>query len=373
MKTDNSEYGDIKTLFKKNNNNQTFSPIVKQSNHVIIYPPTIDWDWMKQRPQHLMEQFSLQGFEVYYCNKTQSETKIYTAVNSNLKVIHNHNYFISEMIPSFKKQGKKIILWVSWAKLRIFLKNYLPDKIIYDYLDDFDVWRPYHENMVNMADIVFTSSTVLQQQIKQQFPIKKSFLLPNGCDTKHFKQEARIHKPNGLRTHKGPVIMYTGAWAKWIDQELVNKVAASFKEALVVIIGTEFGAKVSKRQPNVKYLGYKPYNTLPIYLKHSTVCLIPFKIEDITLAVNPIKMYEYLAAGKPVVSTNIPEARNIPSVYIGKDHESFLQKVRLILEGKITFSPYDVDDWLKQHTWQIRLHNVLDILKENGIYLRQKP
>ena len=123
MDNSSSEYDDIKHLFV-NTMNDHLSDIPKADlNTVIIYPPTIDWDWMKQRPQQLMEQFSLHGYTVYYCNKTQSKTELYTALNPNLTIIHDNNYFIKNMIPVLKGQGQKIVLWVSWSKLHSFLKR----------------------------------------------------------------------------------------------------------------------------------------------------------------------------------------------------------------------------------------------------------
>lgn len=329
---------------------------------VVIYPPTLDWNWMKQRPQHLMEQFSLHGFEVYYCNKTQSNTELSTALNSNLTIIHNQNYLIKKIIPRLKSQGKKIILWVSWPKLQSYLDEYWPDFIIYDYLDDFSIWRQYHKPMVSKSNIVITTSKLLQAQMEGEFPEKPSFLIPNGCHIDHFNAQARNELPEEFRQLAGPIITYSGAWARWIDQELVNKIALTFEDALVAIIGKEFGTSVNRNIPNLKYLGYKPYHELPNYLQHSTVCIIPFLLGQLTLATNPIKMYEYLASGKPVVSTDIPEARHIPSVHIGVDHESFLEKIRLILDQKIIFYEEEVYNWLALHTWEKRFEDILTIL-----------
>lgn len=360
-----SEYGDIKKLFETNLGRGDWKP-ENTGKSVIIYPPTIDWSWMKQRPQHIMEQFSLHGYEVYYCNKTQSSKALYTTVNSNLKVVHNNNYFITHVVPKLKEQNRKIILWVSWSKLHMFIKHYSPSFIVYDYIDDFKVWRPFHGKMVRCANVVVASSRVLQKQVTDQFPKKKCYLVRNGCDIRHFKRSVRLPKPTELKSHKGKIITFMGAWADWVDHELVEKIAVAFPSALVLIIGVEFNTKVKIKKPNVVFLGYRPFNKLPRYLQHSSVCIIPFKIKDVSVAANPIKMYEYLASGKHVVSTDIPEARNIPSVHIGKDHSSFINKLKLILDNKIPFNNQEVDKWLEQHTWKKRFYNIMNILKQSG-------
>lgn len=360
-----SEYSDIRHLFAD-------GPALPQlmakadSPTVIVYPPTIDWSHMKQRPQQMMEQFSLHGYTVYYCNMTQSKTELCTAVNPNLTIVLNHRYFVKEILPALKKEGKNIVLWVSWSKLCAFLDVYRPDFIIYDYLDDFSAWRAYLKPMAERADVVVTTSGVLREQVGKEFPHKESLFIPNGCDLAHFKPRGKASRPREFSGHRGPVVIYSGAWAKWIDRELVLKIADGFKNALVAVVGVEFGSSVDKSLPNLRYLGCKPYQELPVYLQSSTVCIIPFLLEPVTVATNPIKMYEYLASGKPVISTDIPEARNVPSVHIGRTHEDFLEKLGMILSGRLPFDKEEVYGWLYSNTWEKRFEIAGEMLKNHG-------
>lgn len=360
------EYKDIQHLFVHTEGGPFMNQDNTPSNLVIIYPPTIDWSWMKQRPQQLMESLSLNGFEVYYCNKTQSKHELSVQVNPHLTVVHHHQYFIAHTIPELKRQGKKIILWVSWSKLCAFLNVYQPDFIVYDYLDDFEAWRPYLKPMIQKADIIVTTSQLLRQQVEAEYPHKPSYFIPNGCDLSHFKPQGKTSPPKDIASYTCPIITYSGAWARWVDHELVYKVADTFKNALVVIIGPEFGSTVNRNIPNLKYLGYMDYNELPVYLQSSTVCMIPFRLEDVTLATNPIKMYEYLASGTPVVSTDIPEVRNVPGVHIGLTHETFIENIRLILEKKVPFDAAAVYGWLEANSWTQRCKDILAILNEHG-------
>lgn len=361
MQTNSSEFNDIRHLFS---DEQTAWRAGADSDTVIVYPPTIDWSWMKQRPQQIMEQFSLHGYTVYYCNMTQSKKELYSAIDSNLILVHNNNYFIRNIVPALKKQGKKIMLWVSWSKLHSFIDAYQPDFVIYDYLDDFSAWKPYLHAMVDRADAVVTTSAVLRAQMAAEYPDKPGIFVPNGCDLAHFRPHGKTPRPHDFAGHKGPVILYSGAWAKWIDHALVEKIAKTFKNALVAIIGVEFGSSVSREIPNLKYLGYKAYNELPGYFHHASVCIIPFLVEEITIATNPIKMYEYLASGTPVVSTDIPEARRVPSVYIGADHAAFLEKIRQILDKELLFSENEVFGWLATQTWEKRFDTIEAALRQ---------
>ncbi|KPU43420.1 putative teichuronic acid biosynthesis glycosyltransferase TuaH [Oxobacter pfennigii] len=335
---------------------------------VIIYPPTIDWHWMKQRPQQLMEQFARHGFEVYFCSLKQSENISNTLIEPNLYLVHDNKKFITDTIPSLKRKGKRILIWVSWSKLCIFLEQYRPDFIIYDYLDDFAHWALYLDIMVNRADMVVATSGILKRQIEKKYPYKPNYLIPNGCDIRHFQKfrNETPEKPKEFSNHNGPIICYVGAWASWVDHELVKKIARTYPHALLVTLGVEFSPRVDNRFiTNIKHLGHIPYDDLPRYLYYADICIIPFKINDITLATNPIKMYEYLAAGKPVVSSNLPEARNIPYVSIGKDHRSFIQQVGNNLSHSVRFDIKEVNNWLMQHTWECRYESIVQAVSCN--------
>lgn len=330
---------------------------------VIIYPPTINWDWMTQRPQQLMKQFANDSYQIYFCNKTQSSKKVVTKLSSNINIIHNNKSFIRYIIPKIKKNDE-IIIWYTWPKLNPYIRQYFPDKIIFDYIDDFPAWSKYVNPAIDSADLVITSAINLKQELEQKHPNKPSFLIPNGCDIQHFQQYTKIQpkKPLELQNHKGPVLTYIGAWASWIDEELVEKISLEIPEALILIIGCEFGKKFNLKRKNILYIGYKPYKLLPQYLYYSDVSLIPFKINQITKSTNPIKMYEYLAAGKPVVSTNIPEAKNKPYVYIGRDYNSYIQQIKTLLSPSFQLDSKKLNVWLKNQSWEKRYIDIKNIL-----------
>jgi glycosyltransferase involved in cell wall biosynthesis len=120
---------------------------------------------------------------------------------------------------------------------------------------------------------------------------------------------------------------------------------------------------------NIIMVGAKPYEALPSYLSNIDVCLIPFKLNDITLASNPIKMYEYLAAGKPVVSTALPEVvRNASEiVYIGKNDEDFLRKVENAVKESQINNEGSINErvsFAKKNSWQSRIQVMEENLNE---------
>ena len=106
-----------------------------------------------------------------------------------------------------------------------------------------------------------------------------------------------------------PVIGYYGALASWVDVPLLEKIADAHPEATIVLAGGHFDVDLSPiaKRPNVRLLGQRPYDEMPKLLWNFDVCMIPFLVNDITEATNPVKFYEYLYGGKPVVAPALTE------------------------------------------------------------------
>jgi glycosyltransferase involved in cell wall biosynthesis len=219
-------------------------------------------------------------------------------------------------------------------------------KILYDCVDELsgfsgvvDVARVLREEkdlVTNSSIVIVTSQALLQKLSKLN---SNCYYVPNGADVTHFlkatKASEKIPEIDHLRH---PIIGYIGHIADWCDVDLVCRLAELHPEYSVLIVGPvsarSGGLEKFKRHPNITLVGVKKYEVLPKYLAYMDVCLIPFKINRLTLAVNPVKLYEYLAAGKPVVSTALPEVCNNASefVYVGKNREDFIRKVEEAVE-----------------------------------------
>jgi glycosyltransferase involved in cell wall biosynthesis len=160
--------------------------------------------------------------------------------------------------------------------------------------------------------------------------------LPNGADVPHFLEAANAgEKVQELERLGHPIVGYSGAVYDWFDVDLVCKLAELHPEYSVLIVGpVGYGLEEFRKHPNITLVGVKKYDVVPKYVAYMDVCLIPFKINRLTLATCPIKLYEYLAAGKPVVSTAVPEVCNNASefVYVGESREDFIRKVEEAVE-----------------------------------------
>lgn len=159
----------------------------------------------------------------------------------------------------------------------------------------------------------------------------------------------------GLRR---PVLGYLGGIDPWrLDVELVRHLARARPDWSIALVGYMwfgFDSQTWRDCPNVHYLGAKPYEEFPAYLKGMDVCLMPFRLNDITLRGDALKCYEYLAAGKPVVSTPVAVARRFPEVVrMAGTPDEFLQAVEDALARPLGAERYR--DAITGHTWADRV------------------
>lgn len=217
--------------------------------------------------------------------------------------------------------------------------------------------------LISRAGLVTTTST----QILKRFIglADKAAYIPNGVEFEFFNKAAIGGKPllRDMAMLSTPIVVYVGAIAEWFDDELVVSIAEHNRDWDIVLIGPEHVKfQRLKSLPNVKFLGAKPQSLLPAYLSLADVGIIPFKINELTKSVNPLKLYEYLAAGKPVVSTPLPDVESMQRdcvVHIGYTHEDFIRN----LEYCIAKSKENVQDRLKlaaEFSWGNLYRNLFD-------------
>ncbi len=158
------------------------------------------------------------------------------------------------------------------------------------------------------ADIVFATASTLVDSKRVYNP--ETHLALHGVDQAHFARALAPETELGpeVRDLTSPVLGFVGLIQDWVDVELIRYLAERRRDWTIVMIGKALVDMSSlERLPNVRLLGRKPYDELPQYLKAFDLGLIPFKLNELTRNVNPIKLREYLSAGLPTVSTDIPE------------------------------------------------------------------
>lgn len=295
----------------------------------IIYPPSIPWSWMFQRPQQVLGHFSASGQTVFYEDVGKFSQPNIKSLSPSFLLCQG----VSAMsIPHTKPR----VLWLTVPSHINSIQNYDPDVVIFDAVDEpveeFASWAPYYPEILQKANLIFCSSQSIYDYFSKRHP--QVFLVRNGVDFIHFSPSPHS-RPVDLPSGK-PIIGYSGAIAPWIDWELLKFVIKENPELDFVFLGALF--QLNKfphiKTKNVFYLGLKPYNELPAYLHHFDIGLIPFLQTAMTKGCNPIKLYEYYASGIRVLGTPLPELLTIPKINLESNPQLFSLRLRNLLEGK---------------------------------------
>lgn len=187
------------------------------------------------------------------------------------------------------------------------------------------------------ADLVLATGDELKAQLQGANP--NTIVLQNGCDPDHFAfgaQEPPESPVLDMEALPKPIIGYMGDIAAWVDLELLVYTASRHRDWSIVLLGPwKQDAGVVRDQPNMHAPGSVPYEELPYYARRFDLGAIPFKLNDLTRVVNPLKLYEYFAMGIPVVSTPLPEvARHENLVYIASTPDEYVSLAEVALREK---------------------------------------
>jgi len=188
-------------------------------------------------------------------------------------------------------------------------------------------------------------------------------LVMHGVDHAHFAQAIGAAPPPDLPA--GPVIGFFGLLSEWVDQELIRKMAAAFPHAQVALIGKpDVDTRSLEGIANVRLMGPRPFRQLPAYLGQFAAGIIPFQVNELTRAVNPIKLREMLAGGCPVVSTALPEVERFAgysgAVDVARTHDEFIAFVGKRLDDPPgTERRAAISQAVSGETWEAKVDEIL--------------
>lgn len=266
------------------------------------------------------------------------------------------------------------------------LLTYLPNTIdmlgrlgekllVYDCVDEHSAFQGFNPDLVRQMEIELLQRSDLVLVTAQPLYDDKSryareiHILRNAADVKHFStaQDKNLPIPLDVKDIPKPVLGFIGRIKEWIDLDLIRQVAIARPDWSIVMVGpVEIDADITnlKELANVYFVGSKSKEELPGYLKKFDVCLNPFKISKLSQAVNPLKFYEYLASGKPIVSTPMPEMEMLETlVEIGEGKDGVIAAIERALNDnpEKTWARLNL---AAEHSWEQRVETLCSLLAE---------
>ena len=337
----------------------------KFDGYCFVVPLGIPYNYMKQRPQHIATQMSEYFPTFYYTGALfVNDDKV-----KGVEKIQDNFFLINDGINgnSIFNVSKKIIYTFWVIDHYFYVKNDKDSFVIYDYLDEIDITPRFNEDtikkhyaMMNRANLILTSSDNLYKKIPKEH-LLKTLLITNGVQYSHF-----YHKlsPRPISNSKLTIGFY-GALEKWIDIDLIEKLA-SIEDFELKIIGPIVDPIFErlKKYKNIKLLGHQPYAELPLLTKDVDVFILPFLLSELTKSVSPVKLYEYFATGKPVVSTALPECEKYDTVYI-MDIENCEEKIREAYEKFANKEYIELSQsYAKDNSWDRKVKIIFEKIVE---------
>lgn len=231
----------------------------------------------------------------------------------------------------------------------------------FSYLDG-EKMAAMERDLLRKADICLATAHTLVTSKREYNP--NTFLSSHGVDYQHFAKalapETNVPEDIGHLPH--PVIGFFGLIHDWIDLKLIAEVGRTHPEWSVVLIGEVCVSLDGVRElPNIRILGRRPYDTLPAYCKGFDVGIIPFVVSDLSRAVNPIKLREYLSAGLPVVSTDLPEVKYYSDICsVAHGHDEFIASLEHALRDDTPAKRHQRSDAMRDETWEAKMKHVCE-------------
>jgi hypothetical protein len=347
-------------------------------NFDLVCVSHLRWDFVFQRPQHLMVRAAKERKVVYFEEpifKEGQAARLQTRWDNNVLVatpllpIDLDEIQIGKMSRQMleellnEQSIKQFVLWMYSPMPLPYLEGLKPQAIVYDCMDELanfrfapPTLRLREQQLFEKADVVFTGGMSLYEAKCNQH--SNVYCFPSSVEVSHFAKARRLlPEPRDMQNLRRPRVGFYGVIDERMDLELLKHCSQSLPEVEFVMVGPL--AKISiqdlPQSANLHFLGQKSYAELPSYLAHWDVAMLPFAINESTRFISPTKTPEYLAAGKPVVSTAIKDVvrpyGEEDVVYIARDAEDFCASIRKALLDDQRCRQYKADTIVSQMSW----------------------
>jgi UDP-galactopyranose mutase len=352
------------------------------------------WDFVYQRPQHLLSRFAKET-RVFFIEEPIFDGDVarfdVSKGGDNLHVVVPHipvaangetfGFLRSLLVKLLDDHDiTDYISWYYTPQMLPWSRNLSPRAIVYDCMDELSAFKfappELLENeklLLETADLVFTGGQSLYEAKKDRHG--RVFAFPSSIDREHFGQ-ARIitDEPEDQAGIPHPRLGFCGVIDERFDTDLLKRMAELRPEWSFVMIGpvVKIAQEDLPRRENIHYLGGKSYSDLPKYLAGWDIALMPFALNESTRFISPTKTPEYLAAGKPVISTPIRDVirpyGDMRLVEIASMAEEFIAAAnRIFLVGRSDYWLSRVDAFLSSTSWDKTFNEMKGLIKERVV------
>jgi glycosyltransferase involved in cell wall biosynthesis len=344
---------------------------VARSRGVVVFPPTVGWDMpLFQRPHHIARAFVRRGYvAVFDCSNTGDDVDTLREIEHNLFLFRGDHAQLHEL--------KAPLVWTFTYNFH-YAEGYPAGAVpIYDWIDDLSIFvqdRSFldasHDRALRSAPVVAAVARRLLEELRQRRP--DGLYLPNAVEYERFA-DPRVRPADDPALARfvaegKPIAGYYGALAHWFDYDLMEALTQMRNDWNFILIGPMYDQSLSGRpllaRPNVLWTGSRDYTLLPGYLRRFDVATIPFQINEITLSTSPLKLFEYFAAGKPVVTTPMPECVAFPEVRTARTAQEFSEALDAArASGQDAGFRARLQEIGRANAWTARVDSVLERLK----------
>jgi UDP-galactopyranose mutase len=347
------------------------------------------WNFVYQRPQHLISRFAAAGRRVYFVEEpvetpgaavldvTPQPCGV-TVVVPRIPKGRNSVPVLRRLMDKFiaKNHIRSYVLWFYNPMAVEWTRHLQPLTVIYDCMDELSGFRgappgisQREKDLMAWADVVFTGGTSLYETKRSQH--KNVYCFPSSVDVSHFAQ-ARAAKtdPPDQASIPSPRLGFFGVIDERIDYSLLAGAAEARPEWQFVLIGPTAKVDASElpRRSNIHYLGMKSYGELPSYISGWHVALLPFALNEATRFISPTKTPEYLAGGKPIVTTPIHDVTSqygdCPLVHVADGVDTFVECVERALVQRPEEYLVQVDARLSLTSWSRTWGRMSEIIED---------
>jgi glycosyltransferase involved in cell wall biosynthesis len=381
----------MKAILHPDQESSLTSSFYKKLPQNIICFSHLRWDFVFQRPQHLMTRLS-KHFRISFIEEPMLDTDgemFYTYhQRGDLQVVVPHlpkttehdsiTVLLKGLLDGFMV-GKALSNYTFWYYTPMaleFSRKHQPELIVYDCMDELSAFKfapqslkDLEKELLKKADVVFTGGQSLYEAKKDQHSNIHPF--PSSIDKNHFgsARDIRAASKKAKKENDAITLGFYGVIDERFDIELIRGIADARPNWQIVLLGpvVKIDPANLPQNKNIKYPGSKSYEELPTYLAEWDIALIPFLLNESTRFISPTKTPEYLSAGVPVVSTAIRDVVNPYGkhqlVKIADTAEEFVMAVEDQL-GNVEKEMWltNVDDFLSQISWDNTCSRMLNLM-----------